>query len=593
MLAALVAPDYAQGAMYSRLILSALTGCTAVLTGCAAESATDDQGRAGGDPFAQDSAAAATVGTRKLELLSERRVGLAFGGQTLLRVALTRADDGAPVKGSHVSFAFQGVARDASLDSLDAATDAGGIAENTLTVGEFVGTFNVEISAPGAVPVTVQVSVGNAGFGTVIVRAPYTGERQVQRRRIAIVAEAACADAEPGAGDHVELLSQPGNEAVFLLPAETDYAVVAFAHGLGDTVLARGCTLAEEVEADVETTVEVVFLDQTLESTGDFELEAELSSSEPAATLAAIIEQAAVAYVETDRNQVRNAEGADARLLLDALEDLLRTEAYLALGGDALADDIVAERSVPSLDPALDVELQTTLDGAMSAAGARLAAARLAQDTADNLSTVTLLAKLTIDSDDEAAPLSWMPLSVDAGVLQSGEDGPVIDLSPQGLAEVSATLLAADDSIDVQQARFELPWGTLASEVLVATNAYQVAADPSTARARFGCDVFADWVANTPLIAGGCDDTCAREACGVALGDTVDAAAAALIAVDEARPTVTMWGRLSLHDDTGDLAVERMDVEQLRGEWDDAPGPEPERLEGTASGQVLLNLIER
>jgi len=579
--------------MYLRLILGALIGCTAGLVGCADEASAGRDDGDGEPVFGQDNAGAVVTESRTLQLLSERRVGLAFGEETLLRVALTRSNDDAVVKGAHVSFAFQGIAQDSSLSSLDVATDAEGLAENTLMVGEFVGTFTVEISAPGAASVTVQVSVGNAGFGTVIVKAPYTGERQVRRRRIAIVPEVECADAEPNAGDHMELLAEPSDEAVFLLPAETDYAVVAFAHGLDDTVLALGCTLLEAVAADEETTVEVSFTDHILHPSGNYELEAELSSSEPAQTLGELLRQSAIAHVETDRDQVRDADGADARLLLDALEDLLRSDAYAMMGGAVLADSVTAERAMPSLMPPLQAQLQEALDYATPATGARIAAADLAEDTTESLSTVTLVAKLTIDGEDPDAPLSWDPLSVGTGVLDADEPGPAVDLSSQGLAEVSATLLQEDDSIDIQQARFGLPWGALASEVLLSILTKQTQAEPSSLRRRFGCDVFSTWIEATPLLTDGCDGDCAQEACSIALGRMVDASSADLIAVDEARPTVTMWGSLSLHDDTGDLAVERMAVDSLRGEWNDAPDGDAERFDGTASGEVLLNLIGR
>lgn len=525
--------------------------------------------------------AAAEDGSRTLSPLGDRRLALVSGEEVTLEVALEDADTGAPVADAHVSFSLQG-RQDATLAELSVPTDDAGVARNRLMAGELNGTFTVEVSAAGAAPVTIQVAVSDAGFGTLVVQAPYTGKRLVTQRHIAVVSMQACDTVSPDPGDHVALLTDAAVvESDFVLPAGQHYTVVALAEGEGGTLLATSCAPDVAIEAGQASVALLRFEDRPLVPGGTYDLLAKLEADAPAATLQDAFLGGALLALETDPGGERNADMAEARLLLDALQATLRQGAGLAADPAALADSLAAERTTPTVDPVVDAQLQTALDG-QADTGARSALDALALDVGAAVATASLRAEIAVSKG-----VSWQPQSLGSAPLDEDDTRVSLDLSGQDPQQVETTLLPAEDGMGIEGLRFALPWGGLAARAGRQLVSDGQGGHTAVLRTQFGCDTFGSFVAELPLLESMCDPACALAACDHAIDQLVDAGAAAVTALDTARPEVTLSAELRLHDDTGDLGVERMDASRLEGHWEAAGGGSGDAFSGDASGEVL------
>lgn len=527
--------------------------------------------------------AAVPQGSRELILISDEQLALIYGEQAAVQVALRSSLDGTPVVGAHVSFSLQG-RQDSTVSALSVPTDEAGIAENTLTAGELTGAFTLEVSAPGASSLTVQVAVSDAGFGMLVVEAPYDGDRLVTRRRIAVVADVACDAVEPGPGDHMVLLSDPmAASGEFLLPAGQRYTVAALADGDDGTLLAQGCAPSIAI-ADQQATVAVIaFEDLPLATVGSYQLEATLDADRPAATLADAFALGATETLETDAQGVREPEGAEARLLLDALGQVLRADPYDA-DAMGLADAIDAERATPTLTPTLGEQLQAGLDAGDEDRGPRAAIEALTAQIEAAVAETGLAVQIDIDD-----AVRWQPVGVSSAPLDGDLQRVSLELDAQPPATVPLSPLPTGDGIELSALRFDLPWGALAARA-----ARQLASDglggyDADLRQRFGCEALATFVLQLPLAGGMCDADCAADACDTAIGSVLDGGSAALTALGAARPAVTIDAQLLLYDDTGDLGVDRMATSQLLGTWEPVEAQDPgEAFNGGATGELVV-----
>lgn len=93
----------------------------------------------------------------KLRVVGNSTVKLMPGGQVTLQVLYTKNDQG--LGGQPISFAVKGALFDTKLSRYQAATDAYGFAETTVTAGQVQTSFAVEATAPKDGPVKWAVEV--------------------------------------------------------------------------------------------------------------------------------------------------------------------------------------------------------------------------------------------------------------------------------------------------------------------------------------------------------------------------------------------------------------------------------------------------
>jgi hypothetical protein len=547
-------------------------------SGCASSSSgTDGSGHAV-PPKSATRAPAPTPGSAQLTLLSDSPVRLGFAEQVRIAVQLADAD-GAAIADGHVSFALVGRAQDASLASLDATTDQDGTAENTLIAGKMSAAFRVRISAPGAYDTFVDVAVSNSGFGTLAVSMPYSGARMVAQRAVYAQAAMSCMQAARMVGDPMVTLSSSDDVARFLaLPAGQQYAVTAVAQSKDGTTLARGCTDAVTVRADAEVMVSVDFTDEPLVLAGKFSLQADLDSSVPAITLSNALRAAAEAAVQNDAKGLPSPTDAEGRFLLDSLDGTLRSDAYAALPGvAALAMALSQARMQANSGTASpDHSLQSLLS--INSEGPLSAAPRLAELAGKSLATTHVLATVSLSSKDAKRPVSWLAQRIDALPISAGGSPPSVDLSSmQQAADTQARFVPAKDLLELTAVRFHAQLGALTAQALTKAVAADKLGHGDEIRALIGCATLSEWLAQQSYAkSSACDASCVQASCDRATARLVGAAQTALMAVDDARPTLTLHGQLVLSDDNGDLVAERLSAATLSGQWD----PEPSSGQG-------------
>jgi hypothetical protein len=305
----------------------------------------------GGEPVRPGEAAE----PHDIRILSHARTQLGFGEQTEIHVLL-RDERGDPAVDERVSFGLRGRSQDASLSALDAVTDDEGEARVTLTAGDMAATFDVRVSAAGALDRHIGVAVSDSGFGSLHVDAPYDGRRDARERVVVVQADTSCDDHERSARDPSFTLLGDQERAEFLaLPAATRYAVAGLAQGPTGVPLAWACVDGVEIDADRTTVVELSWSDGELTPAQRMTLDLELAAREPASWLRAALVRAAKDAVRLDAEGGSIGNHAEAHFLLDSLDATLRDDA----SDVDLADAILTARAVAG--GALESSLQSTL----------------------------------------------------------------------------------------------------------------------------------------------------------------------------------------------------------------------------------------
>jgi hypothetical protein len=572
----------------SLLLAAMVCGCP---SGKAAE--TGDRSAAGVLPDRPSSPAGNPLppGSRELELISDDWLQLDFRETSQLRVRLLD-EDGEPIEGGVVTFALAGRSQDSSLAAVSATSDEDGIAENELIAGAMAAAFSVRITTQGAYETSLKVGVSNSGFGTLQVQADYSGARAVAQRVVIAQAGMDCRRAERMRGDPMVTIGPEVQTAQFVaLPASVSYAILAFAESEDGTVVASGCRDAVVVERDDVVTASVAWGDEPLALSGRYALQAELDAGGPATALGAALRDGAEAVVETDSLGNVAALHAEARFLLDSLDGALRSEEYAELpGAVALADAIEQDRATPiGLPP--EQSLQSLLE--IKDEGALAVVPRIVQLTADDFELLRLFVELAAEDAGSELALTWQPLRIEAVPAGSDRAPVAIDLSARGEVLAQADALSGRDAIALAGVRFELPFGTLAAQVLREVVSFDVAGHGEEIRTLVGCTALSEWLAaqSYPQI-GACDEGCVRAACDRAVTRLVSGAETSLTALDETRPTLTLSGEIELGDADGDLAVERLSAPMLSGEWEsDTAGETGDAVSGAATAEPVTPTV--
>lgn len=538
----------------------------ALLAACSGADATDvDAGGAVRDDGGSEPAAL-------LELRSADSVTLTSGDDASFSVRYTE-EDGSPIEGARVDFALVGRAHDSSLASLDAITDSDGVAVGGVIAGSVPAAFRVRISAERAVPVHVDVSVGDAGFGGLHVTVDYDGERRITERAVHVFAGGAECGGDrtlDEAGDRIKTLVGEETEArFFALPAGITYAVVARGRGPSGEMLAWGCIDGVGIEAEASSEVTVVMRDLLLVVDGDYSVEAEVDAEAPVVTLAARLGDSGADAVA--------AAGGESTLMLDAIEDGLR-----AGGMTSEADAIATERIDADLDAALANRFETAGTGPLVAIEALAAilerrvervAITGALDVTDGVPTWSMSAVSAVSGDPDSARL-------------------VIDLAAVGVepsARMSATWLLDEDAMRLDELRAILPLGSVGLGAMsTIADERGVAGLPELLLPDAGCTTLRDWAAEHAVISTVCDDSCVLMACKDGMETIAAAIEAGLMDLDGDRAVVTLSGHVSLTDAEGDLRVDSMSGAALSGRWSAPDETESDAVTGTFNAARMI-----
>ncbi|HBQ17532.1 MAG TPA: hypothetical protein DEF51_42520, partial [Myxococcales bacterium] len=219
----------------------------------------------------------AAVGpTGLLTLESDPVVALTFGQEAEVSVQYTEA--GRPVAGVEVRFALVGRAQSSGVTDLSLVTDADGRVHTTVVAGETAVVFRLRVAAERSAPVYVDVSVGDMGFGGLVVRAVYEGGREEAARRVVSVysgTECDPVDGYPRDADRVAVLNADDETQAqwSALAAGLRYTVVGRVEGPGGAELASACRDGVEIVADEDTLVDLTFSDAQLLPAGRYETE--------------------------------------------------------------------------------------------------------------------------------------------------------------------------------------------------------------------------------------------------------------------------------------------------------------------------------
>lgn len=529
--------------------LAILTGCGVTVVNVDGGPPTDGGGPAG-----------------ELELLSEPSLLLTFEETAEIEVRYT--EGGRPVGGEQLRVVLEGRANDAQVGELTLITAGDGRARVTLTAPTGTSVFRLRVSAERASPVHVDVSVGDAGFGGLVVGAIYSGTRvEYARRIIQVFADTTCDLPEgstPSRQVTVEDMAQP--EVMFrTLPAGLLYTVVGTVEGSAGTPLATACVDGVEIVVDAETRVDFSFIDAPLAPAGSYEVEVALRADAFA--------ELEIAAVDAGRAYVATSMTTGG--YLDALEAELRDG-----GHTAEADGLAMERGI--VEPSLEARLMGS--GADVSEAVRLFFARLLE----LLGTVRVRGPFDLVPEGDALGATFEPDALAVGSeVPDGTPPLVIDPMMAGLTLSSSVTLApaVGDAVRVEPINVVLLVGALMSGAMWSASADPTSAPGADLRSAAGCAAFGLWIAESPTLSPVCDTACADRACMSAVAGALSAAETALTAGDTP-DTLSLSGEVALFDDDGDLRVDRMEG-ALLGAWSGAAAVVPVDAAAELSGTRL------
>lgn len=397
-----------------------------------------------------------------------------------------------PTAGMNLRVGVVGVGLDSSLADTRVTTGPDGIAETELTASTDSAMFRVRASADCGAEASVEVVVGDRGFGSLAADAVYRGARTPARLELGVVPGAACPTSVDDPTRRTPLALPGGVVRFGSLPADMSFTVWAEAMGDDGAVLARGCAEPQTVRADSEAMATVPFVDRPLRLDDRYTLDLELDLAATASDLRA-------RWTAPVRREIYAAGS---------------TAAYVAR-------EVSRAVAAASTSPDAGVALQAAFEMALrSGLGARFDAeasrrGSLLEDSFDDVAETTAQAMAGVrwrvafaaDASGGTATLTASGVTVDPGTPDVSRDDTEVALAPEGGASVS---VGTGDIVTVSLHDAGLPWTQVARGALGAVTR------------RFGASTTGDYAAASlcPVAAmvlrdatGVCDAACIQAAC--------------------------------------------------------------------------------
>jgi hypothetical protein len=496
-------------------------------------------------------------------------LALVFGQEATFQVRYARLDGGTPIVGAPVQFAIDGRGGDSTLMALAAQTEIGGIASGTVEAGMRSTAFRVRISAAGAEPVYLNVSVGDEGFGTLDVGAVHEGTRPVEQLVVSVFSERTCADVDTAvAPDRVQTVPLDDEAHFVALPVGVGYAVTVLGESPTGTTVAYGCRDMLSVRMETPTAVVVAIDDKPLEVEGTYEADLTLDTATAGARLGAVVSIHGLG--------VLGERGGDAPALLDEIVSWLR-----ASGNEAAAAALESERDMTDVDAELGRRL------ADASAGPTLSVSELAAMLEANAARMQVRGRMTVMLG-RITPEGFWATDLAIGPVGETEPGLVLDLTTVRAAAgpVNVTALPDEDTLLLGTLGVELPLGRVgvaAIEALAARAGLEGGGARELLHARSGCGVLDEWAADRPTLRAACGEGCTGAACESLLSAVADAIEDGLEQLDTERSGIVLSGRADLSDDDADLETDRMSAPELSGHWTGEGSTEGDPLTGDAA----------
>ena len=498
--------------------------------------------------------------TAQLIVESDIELALVFGETAPLSFRYVEAD-GSPIEDASVRLAILGSANDASLDSVGGVTDAEGRVQATVRAGTAASAFRVRASAERASPVSVEVSVGEGGFGDIRARLQAPANRQSERIETRLFTNRFCDDPAvmDGPGARVRTLGDGEVETTFAtLPADVTYAVVGRALGpiaCGEAILGWGCTDSINVAPNEVSFASVVIKPQPLDADGAFDVALVVGAD----VLTLAIEDA--------------LQSVGASSLLDAVETVLRRQ-----GNASSADALAMARAEDDADANLSLALST------AGAGPAEFLSSLELAVASRIVSVGIDAILTVGTPSTAARQGTYVVGSDAAADR-------VDLAPTASVEGAALLRVERAPTDFTSSllrfrcrseplrcRQSRHWPRTTGRIHSRTPRETNLAATFSQRLSPNCRRFAT----------GCGDTCIEEACDDASDALVGDIRAALEPLNERRDEWRLAGEARLVDSAGILRVNQLTDGTVTGVWSAPDETESDPISGTVEGNRSL-----
>lgn len=490
---------------------------------------------------------------RTLELLGEETRQLGFGETSTLE--LVYLEDG-NVPGDAVSFAIEGNAGDSSLSAVTAVPDPEGHVVTTLRAGTVgAASFRVRASAPGAANAYVEVSVGDAGFGSLSVVADYRGSREVWGCELRLYTAQACGELDPRASPVADRSVHVGGSmddgrwtAVFpSLAVGPSYTVLAMGLGEGGGIVASGCMPGVAVVADPAAPVEVTVTldDQPYGASGRFAVSSNLD------------------LADAMSGRVDAWLAPSTALLGGGAEAFVLDEVALYLAQN-MPDEV--DGSFEQLRPELARELAERF--ASRDADPSVALASLAADLDASLTSPTLRSELLLDqvvqAEDQASALRFshearaLDVSlVVGGVAIGSRSVPFADAGLVSLSSGAATTTTEQLALGAHTLPFRL--GTLAASVLEGVLLEELGATSldDYFTQTLDCAELGGWLAEQGE--SPCDGACYEAACLQAAAHLAASVDQGLRAGDADYDSLGLEGTAHLADADGDATTDALD----------------------------------
>lgn len=397
-----------------------------------------------------------------------------------------------PTAGVNLRVGVVGVGLDSSLADTRLNTGPDGSAETELTASTDSATFRVRATADCGAEASVEVAVGDRGFGSLAADAVYRGARTPTRLELGVVPGTVCPASVDDPARRTPLALPGGVVRFGSLPADLTFTVWAEAVGDDGAVLARGCAAPQTVHADVEATAPVLFVDRPLRLDDRYTLDLELD-------LAATAPDLRTRWTAPIRREIL-ASGSTAGYVAREVSRAVATASGSPDAGVALQ---------AAFETALRSGLGARFDAEVVRRGSLLEDSfdDLAETTAQALTGVRWRVTFAANAAGDATALSASGVTVDPGTPDVSRDDTEVALSPEGTAAIS---VGTGDIVTVSLQDAGLPWTQVARGALGAVTR------------RFGASTTGDYAAASlcPVAVmvlrdatGVCDAACIQGAC--------------------------------------------------------------------------------
>ena len=398
-----------------------------------------------------------------------------------------------PTPGVGLRVGVVGVGLDASLTDTRMITGEDGSAQTELIAPTDSATFRVRATAECGAEASVEVAVGDRGFGSIAADAVYRGSRTPERLELDIVSGSECPTV---AGDRMGRTRVPLPGAVVhfgSLPAGLTFTVWAQTLGLDDVVLAQGCAAPQTIRADQESATSVLFVDQPLHLSGQYALDLSLD-------LASTTTDLRDRWTAPVRRELLSA-GSTASFITREVSRAV-AEAGGATDGGSSPFQLVFEAALRSgLGARFDAELTTR--------GLRLENSfdQIAATTARALGSVRWQLTFPAMPNGDAVAPTGSEVVLDPGTPDVSRDDARLALGPEGTVALS---VGVGDIATITLSNTSLPWARVARGALGAVTVRLGASTTGEYAAAPLCPVAAAVLREA---SGVCDAGCIQVAC--------------------------------------------------------------------------------